>query len=172
MRAFFFLLFFSTLARAEPLTVSDVIADFPIALKKTFDSKENPQAPLETNVAASVTHHGKNADSSMECTVSRITYTEAHKPVVERETRAALNRIMRMPGVENSRQAMADAKISNLDAKRLSFRCDRMKKKVCIESLFVVRKQVLYVVQIVFIENDASLAQAEATLAKVQLTAE
>ncbi len=172
MRTLFFLLLFSLLARAEQVTISDVTVDFPILVKKTFDSKENPQAPLETNVAATVTHHAKNADSSMEFTVSRITYTDAHKPIVERETRAALNRIMRMPGVENSRQAMADAKVSNLDAKRLSFRCDRMKKKVCIESLYVVRKQVLYVVQIVFIENDATLAQVEAMLSKVQLAAE
>ena len=159
-------------ANAAPVTISGLEVDFPMELKKTFDSQERKDAPLAPSVAASVTHHGKNAEGSMEITVSRITYADAVKLSIERDSKAQLLRIARMPGVKNPVQALADAKVSGQDAKRLSFKCERMGKKVGIEALYVIRGQHFYIVQLAFVSDDAVRAEAENMLAKVKLVAE
>jgi hypothetical protein len=159
-------------ANAAPAIISGLEVDFPIELKKTFDSQERKDTPLSPSVAASVTHHGKNAEGSMEITVSRITYVDAAKPSIERDSKAQLIRMARMPGVTNPAQAMSDAKVSGKEAKRLSFKCERMGKKVGIEALYIIRGQHFYVVQLVFLQNDAVRTEAENMLAKVKLAAE
>lgn len=160
------------MSSAAPVTLGGMIVDFPMELKKTFDSQEKKDAPLEPSVASTVTHHGKNAASTMEITVSRITYLPQHTLVVEREAKSQLNRMVRMPGVQNPLQALADAKVSGQEAKRLSFTCDRMEKKIGIEALYIVRQQHLYIAQIVFVRDDTTRTEAENMLAKIKLAAE
>jgi hypothetical protein len=157
---------------AAPATISGLEVDFPVELKKTFDSLERKDVPLSPSVTASVTHHGKKADGTMEITVSRMTYMDTVKLSIEREPKAQLTRIARMPGVLNPAQAMADAKVSGHDAKRISFKCERMGKNVGIEALYIIRGQHFYIVQVAFLQSDAVRTEAENMLSKVKLAPE
>jgi hypothetical protein len=156
-------------ANAAPVVLSGLEVDLPVELKKTFDSQEKKDAPLEKSVTAVLTHHGKNAAGTMEITVNRITYADEVKLVLDRTAKAQLLRISRMPGVKDPIQAMADAKVSGQDAKRISFKCERMGKKVSIEALYIIRGQNFYTVQMVFFQDDAVRAEAENLLTKVKL---
>lgn len=105
----------------------------------------------------------------LEITVARTEYMPETKMVLKDLVKQSAAALGRRSGVSHPMQSMASVKVSTLPAERLSFSARLNQKPMTVESLYFMKEQTLWTVQIVFATDDETRKKAERILESVRL---
>lgn len=132
--------------------------------QRTPDTQpSNPVRKMSSDICV---HEG------MEITVARTEYMPETKMLLKDFVKQSVAALGRRAGVSNPMQSTAAVKVSSMPAERLSFSARLNQKPVTVESLYFLKDQTLWTVQIVFETGEERRRQAERILSGVRYQAE
>lgn len=124
------------------------------------DDASQPLVSIET-------HNAKT--KTMEISLVKTVYQPGTEISLTGAAKGAAAAVGKVPGVTKPMQAIADAKVSGAEAKRLSFTATRYGKKLGIEAIYIRKEETVWTVQILFESDEERQKQAEKLLGTVTL---
>lgn len=131
--------------------------------QRTADTQpSNPVRKMSSDICV---HEG------MEITVARTEYMPETKMDLKGFVKQSAAALGRRAGVTSAMQSTAGVKVSSMPAERLSFSARLNGKPVTVESLYFLKDQTLWTVQIVFETGEEHRRKAESLLSGVRYQA-
>lgn len=163
-----FLLAFASVAWSEPVdhTVHQVQLRCDGEFRSATRYQRTADAPLSNPVR---TMSSDICDSDgLEITVARTEYMPGTPMELKDFVKQAAAAMGRRPGVAKPMQSTAWVTVSKLPAQRLSFSAQVEAKPLTVESVYFLKEQTLWTIQIVFETNEERRKKAEQILASVR----
>jgi hypothetical protein len=169
---FFVLAGMPCLARAE--AVEHVVHQVKLRCEGEFRSAARFQRTADTQPGNPVRKMSSDicVHEGMEITIARTEYMPETKMDLKGFVKQSAAALGRRAGVTNPMQSTAAVKVSSMPAERMSFSARLNAKPVTVESLYFLKDQTLWTVQIVFETGEERRTQAERILSGVRYQAE
>lgn len=163
-----FLLSFATLVLSEP--IDHTVHQVRLRCDGEFRSATRYQRTADTAVSNAVLAMSSDicVADGMEITVARTDYMPGTPMELNNFVKQAAAAMGRRPGVAKPMQSTAWVTVSNLPAQRLSFSAQVETKPLTVESVYFLKEQTLWTIQIVFETNEERRKKAEQILASVR----
>ncbi len=163
-----FLLAFATVAWSEPM--DHTVHQVQLRCDGAFRSATRYQRTADTAVSNPVRAMSSDicVADGMEITVARTEYMPGTPMELKDFVKQSAAAMGRRPGVAKPMQSTAWVTVSKLPAQRLSFSAKVENKPLTVESLYFLKDQTLWTIQIVFETNEDKHKKAEQILASVR----
>jgi hypothetical protein len=163
-----FLLSFATVALSEP--IDHTVHQVRLRCDGKFRSATRYQRTADTAVSHPVRAMSSDicVADGLEITVARTDYMPGTPMELKDFVKQSAAAMGRRPGVTKPMQSTAWVTVSKLPAQRLSFSARVENKPLTVESVYFLKDQTLWTIQIVFETNEEKRNMAERILASVQ----
>jgi hypothetical protein len=167
-KIFFFLFAFASVAWAE--TVDHVIHQVALRCEGEFRSATRYQRKADDKVSNPVRAMSSDicVNDGMEITVARTEYMPGTPMELKDFVKQAAAAMGRRPGVVKPMQSTAWVTVSKLPAQRLSFSAQVDEKPLTVESVYFLKEQTLWTIQIAFPTDEERRKKAEQILATIR----
>jgi hypothetical protein len=154
-------------AQAQDQTVHQVRLRCEGEFRNVTNYQRPADAPLNNPVRAMSSDLCQSGD--LEITVARTEYLPDTPMDLKDLVKGAAAAMGRRPGVEKPMQSTAVTKVSELPALRLAFSAMVEGKLVSVQSVYFLKGQTLWTVQIAFSSDETKRMEAEKILSSVRL---